>query len=119
MKQKLVGALSLLAFYYAGQYLSARFQLSVPGNVLGMFMLLLFLIAWRRVPAGLDAVTPPLLGSMVLYFMPAAVGVMILGPLLMREGMGIVFTMVVSTVVPLFVLGHGLDRWLARRGQRV
>jgi len=112
----LIGFAVLLLFYYAGQWLSAYFHLSVPGTVLGMLLLFLFLLAWRGVPKVLDAVVPRLLGHMVLYFMPAGVGVMTLGPLLAREGVGIVLTMVISTVVPMLVFAWGLQFWLHRAG---
>jgi holin-like protein len=111
----LAGFLCILVFYAAGQWLAASLHLSVPGNVLGMLLLFLFLLARRGVPRAMDAVVPRLLGNMVLYFMPAAVGVMTLGPLLRQEGTGIVLAMVISTLVPLLLIGFGLESWLGRR----
>jgi len=43
------------------------------------------------------------------------VGVMTLGPLLAKEGVGIVLTMILSTVVPMLVFAFGLELWLRRR----
>jgi holin-like protein len=110
-----IALLYLFGFYYAGEFLSHSLHLPVPGNVLGLLMLFILLIVRRGVPASLDAVVPRLLGYMVLFFMPAAVGVVALGPLLAQEGRGIVFTMVVSTLIPLALLAYGLDAWLRRR----
>lgn len=106
----------LLGFYLAGEVVSRLLHLPVPGNVLGMLFLFLFLIARRRVPAVLDENIPKLLQPMVLFFMPSAVGVMALGPLLAREGVGIVAAMVLSTLIPMLLLGYGLDAWFKRRG---
>lgn len=113
----MIASLYLLGFYFAGNYLSNALHLPVPGNVLGMLMLFLLLLARRSVPPALDALVPRLLGYMVLFFMPAAVGVLTLGPLLAQEGKGIVFTMVVSTLIPLPLFAYGLDAWLRRRSR--
>ncbi len=107
----------LLAFCLAGELLALGLGLPVPGNVLGMLLLFVFLILRRGVPASLDSFVPKLLAPLALYFMPSAVGVVTLGPLLAQEGWGIVLTMVVSTIVPLWLLGFWLDRWLCRRAR--
>lgn len=112
---RLIGFAVFLLCYWAGQYLAARFGLSVPGNVLGMVLLLMALLLMRGVPKALEVAAPPLLNRMVLFLMPAAIGLMTLGPLLRREGTMVIVIMVVSTLVPLYVLGVGLDRVLMRR----
>ena len=108
----MIALLYLLGFYYAGEYLSHSLHLPVPGNVLGMLMLFILLLVRRSVPRSLDDMVPRLLGYMVLFFMPAAVGVVDLGPLLRQEGWGIVFTMVVATIIPLLIIAYALDIWL-------
>lgn len=111
----LIAILYLLGFYLAGELLGHALHLPVPGNVLGMVLLFVFLVLRRRVPKELDSFVPKFLSPMVLYFMPSAVGVIALGPLLASEGWGIVVTMVLSTLIPMLLLAYGLDWWLAQR----
>lgn len=106
----------LLGFHLAGELLARSLGLPVPGNVLGMLLLFIFLLLRRGVPKVLDDFVPKLLSPMVLYFMPSAVGVITLGPLLAREGLGIAAVMILSTLVPLWLLAFVLDRWLQKRG---
>lgn len=109
------GLLILLLCQLAGEAVALLFDLPVPGGVIGMLILFLGLILRRGVPADLEQTSQVVLKPLTLYFVPASVGIMTMGPLLAQEGIRIGLVLVLSTVLPLLVCGYGLDRWLARK----
>lgn len=111
----LVAIIYLLGFYLAGELMGHWLNLAVPGNVLGMMLLFVFLIVRGGVPKDLDEFVPKFLRPMVLYFIPSVVGVMTLAPLLANEGWAIVVAMVLSTLIPMWGLAYLLDCWLKKR----
>jgi holin-like protein len=90
--------------------------LPVPGSVIGMLLLLLGLVLYRGVPAFIDESTGTVLKPLILYYVPASVGIMSMGALLAQEGLRILLVMVLSTLIPLVLCGYGLDWWLKKRG---
>lgn len=93
----------LLACLLAGEILSRGLGVPIPGSVIGMGLLLLWL-AWRSRPSpGLEALSRRLISYLPLMFVPAAVGIMQQGPLLMRHGLAIGLALVVSTLATLTV----------------
>ncbi len=110
------GLLILLLCQFAGEVVARAADVPVPGGVIGMLILFAALVIRRGVPADLDQVSQVVLKPLTLYFVPASVGIMTLGPLLAQEGLRIGLVMVLSTVIPLLVCGYGLDRWLQARG---
>lgn len=110
------GLLILLLCQFAGEIIARASGIPVPGGVIGMLILFAGLVIRRGVPADLDQVSQVVLKPLTLYFVPASVGIMTMGPLLAQEGIRIGVVMVLSTVIPLLVCGYGLDRWLRARG---
>lgn len=108
--------LVLLSCQFAGELIARATGLPVPGAVLGMLILFLALLLRRGVPEELERSSQALLRPLALYFVPASVGIMTMGPLLAQEGLRIGLAMVLSTLLPLLVCGYGLDRWLRQRG---
>lgn len=110
------GFLVLLLCQLAGEALARALDVPVPGGVIGMLLLFIGLLLYKGVPADVENASQGLLRHLALYFVPASVGIMTMGPLLAREGVRIGTVMVLSTLVPLLACGYLLDRWLARRG---
>lgn len=110
------GFLILLLCQLAGELVARALDVPVPGGVVGMLLLFIGLLLYRGVPADLETTSQGLLRHLSLYFVPASVGIMTMGPLLAREGVRIGVVMALSTVIPLLACGYLLDRWLARRG---
>lgn len=110
------GLLVLLLFQFAGECLARWLDVPVPGGVIGMLLLFVALLLRRRASAALEQSAQALLKPLTLYFVPASVGIMTMGPVLAQEGLRIALVMVLSTLLPMLVCGYGLDRWLARRG---
>ena len=109
------GFLLLLACQLAGEILARASGIPVPGGVIGMLILFLGLALRRGVPQELEQSSQLVLKNLTLYFVPASVGIMTMGPLLREEGLRIALVLVLATILPMLVCGYGLDRWLRRR----
>jgi holin-like protein len=91
----------LLAFQLIGEGAAYALGLPVPGPVLGMTLLLVAVALRRDLLALLKPTTGTLLTHLSLLFVPAGVGVMVHGARLAAEGVAIVVSVVVSTVLAL------------------
>ena len=104
------GMAILLVLQFAGEFLSAGLKLPIPGNVIGMVLLLGGLyLGWIRLEWVQEA-ADLLLSHLALFFVPAGVGVMVYFGLIAREWLPIVVATVVSTFVVMAVTG-----WVAAR----
>lgn len=108
------GLLMLLACQLAGEAVAKSLGIGIPGPVLGMALLAAILI-WRP---GLDRVVAPAAGALLtnlsLLFVPAAVGVVQVLPLLASEGVAIAAALLVSTTASLIVTAltfRAVVRW--------
>ncbi|MDT8441019.1 MAG: CidA/LrgA family protein [Desulfuromonadales bacterium] len=103
----------LLAFQFLGELVSTLGDLPLPGNVLGMGLLLVaLLLGWIRL-AWLEEAAELLLANLALFFVPAGVGVMVYTDLIAREWLPISVATLLSTFVVLAVTGglaQGLER---------
>ena len=122
----MVGALALLlGCQLAGEAMARAVGLPVPGPVLGMALLFGLLVLRERLrpfdpPAdrtALGVVAAGLLGNLSLLFVPAGAGVVQQGPVLLRNGPGLLVALVVSTAMTLAVTGW-VFAGVARRVRR-
>jgi putative effector of murein hydrolase LrgA (UPF0299 family) len=101
----------LLGCQLAGEFLHRIFSLWVPGPVIGMFLLALFLL---RKPSALSeplvSTTRVLLQCLGLLFVPAGVGVIGNLNLIGREWIPIIVGLVGSTFLSLFVTAYVMHR---------
>ncbi|AMV72614.1 CidA/LrgA family protein [Desulfuromonas carbonis] len=105
----------LLGLQFLGEVLARGLGLPIPGNVLGMGLLLIgLLLGWIEEGSIRDA-AELLLSHMALLFVPAGVGVMVYFDLLRREWLAIIVALVVSTFVVMAVTGW-TEAWLEKRG---
>jgi holin-like protein len=93
----------LLICQLIGEVASRAANLPVPGPVLGMVLLLLVLLAMRRVPAALERTARRLLDNLSLLFVPAGVGVIAHLDILRRQWLPIAAAIVGSTVLAMLV----------------
>lgn len=119
----MIGAIALLfACELAGSFIRHLLGLPLPGSVLGMLVLLVWLAAWPRPRLTLDAVTAWLTAHLSIMFVPAAVGVIQQGPALMRYGIALGLATAFSTVLTLIVtvlVFRATVGWLDRRQARL
>ena len=104
------GLTLLLLFQLAGELCSRLGDLPIPGNVLGMGLLLMALLAgWVKVQWLVDA-AELLLANLALFFVPAGVGVMVYTGLIVRQWLPITLATLLSTFVVMAVTGHFAQR---------
>ncbi len=65
----------VLLLLFVGEALSAALVPIVPGPIVGMGLLLLFLIVRRGVPASFAAPANGLVGLLTLFILPASIGI--------------------------------------------
>ena len=93
----------MLACQLAGEAVARGVGLGVPGPVLGMALLAAILLGRPSLQATAAPVANTLLANLSLLFVPAAVGVVQVLPLLATEGVAIAAAILVSTVASLMV----------------
>ena len=106
----------ILVCQLVGELLVTAITLPVPGPVVGMVLLFLFLVIRGRIPLALEQTSDALLGHLSLLFVPAGVGVMLHFKLLETDMLPIGIALVVSTVLTIAVTAL-LMTWFARRAK--
>ena len=109
------GVAVLLLFQLCGEMIVRGCGWPIPGNVLGMALLLIALILGAvRIEWVLEA-AELLLSNMALLFVPVGVGVMLYFDLIAREWLPILSAMVLSTFVVIAVTGLVTQRLLRNK----
>lgn len=99
------GLALLLLLQFVGEMISRGLDIPIPGNVIGMGLLLLALQTGIVKTAWIQEAAELLLSHMALFFVPAGVGVMVYFDLIRKEWLAIVVALVVSTFVVMAVTG--------------
>jgi holin-like protein len=105
----------LLCFQLAGELTVAALGLPMPGPVIGMSMLFVFLAIRRAVPEPLSAVGSNLLSHLSLLFVPAGVGIMAHFNVLEAEWPVLIVALVASTLLAIATTAGvmmALKRWM-------
>lgn len=112
----LQGLVLLFCFQLVGEGVSQLLQLPIPGNVIGMGLMLAALATGLVREESLVEAAELLLRYMALFFVPAGVGVMLYFDLIQREWLPIIVGTVVSTFVVMAVTGW-VEQWLGARNE--
>lgn len=99
------GLVLLLGFQFVGELISRLLGLPVPGNVIGMALLLVALSLRLVKEDAVREAAELLLKYMSLFFVPAGVAVMLYFDLIAKEWLPILVGMFVSTFVVMAVTG--------------
>ena len=97
------GLVQLFIFQALGELLSKFALPFIPGPVLGLVLLLVYLSLRGHLPASIDLVGSSILQHLGLLFIPASVGVVLYLPILQAHGWAIAATLVVSVVATIAV----------------
>jgi len=99
----LFGVTTLLLFQLLGEITARLFALSIPGPVIGLFYLLVFLLILaqfkRPTPENLEQSSLVLLNHLSLLFVPAGVGVMVHFQRLHEEWVPIVIALFLGVLI--------------------
>lgn len=117
MKRAVVTAIQicfLAAISQLGYLCAERWNLPVPGNLLGMLLLLAMLSAgWVRLD-WIESGASVLLAHLAFFFVPIAVGLMAFGDLLQRHGIALLATLLIATAIGIVGAGY-VTQLLGRR----
>lgn len=97
----LKGIITLLIFQFLGESISKLFELLVPGPVIGMLLLLVFLIIKKSSFESLDNAVSLHLRYLALLFVPAAMGVITQSDILSKEFLAISVSLFFGTIIAL------------------
>lgn len=120
LKTSLIATLQIMALFAFAKLmnvLAAFLHLRIPGTILGILVIFLLLhfniikLKWIE----LGAVW--LLGELLLFFIPSAVGVIDYGTLLSQSGTSIVLVVLLSTFVVMLSTGM-MTQMIAKRKER-
>lgn len=100
---------------WLGHVLQHRFQLPLPGALLGMMLLLLGLLWLPEVPQGMQKVSAFLLRNMSLWLIPPVVGVLAHLELLQKNWLALLLAGVLGTALTLIVTAWVFKTMLRRQ----
>ena len=103
----------LLVFQLIGEVTVVATELPLPGPVVGMVLLFVFLFFAGDVSDQLERVSSSLLSNLSLLFVPAGVGIMLHAKVINVHFVPIAISLVVSTFLTILVTGavmHRLNR---------
>lgn len=104
-----------MAYWFMGELIVSLLGISLPGAVAGILLLLVVSLLRKHVAAPVSAASHGLLSHLSLLYVPAGVGIMNHAKLLTEHGLGMLATLVLSTIVTLAVTALTLKALLARR----
>lgn len=107
------GLIKLLAFQVAGEAIVFLLAMPIPGAVVGMALLFLYLVIRGSEDPGLDTFTAAFLRHLSLLFVPAAVGIVAHLDRIAQEWVAILAALLVSTVAAIAATAATV-KWLKR-----
>lgn len=113
----IAGLVEILLFQGIGEVVSRFLITLIPGPVIGLVLLLVWLQLRKRVPTQLELVASTLTQHLGLLFVPAAVGVVMFWPHLKSSAIAVVTALVASVVLTIGVSAIVL-RLLSREPHR-
>ncbi len=93
----------VLGYQIVGELISRVTGLPVPGSVIGMTLMLLSFLVKDNLIEKVRPTAGVLLANLSLLFVPAGVGIMRHGQRFINEGVGIMISLVASTVIAMLV----------------
>jgi len=97
----LKGIITLLVFQFLGECFVKIFSLLIPGPVIGMIFLLIFLILRKGSFPSLDTAISTHLKYLPLIFIPTAMGIMTQFDIIAKEFWAILISLVIGTILAL------------------
>ncbi|MDK2938568.1 MAG: holin-like protein [Methanolobus sp.] len=105
----------ILAICYLGDLIHSYFHIPIPGNVLGMVLLLMLLLTGVVKLSMIEDVSNFLLKHLAFFFIPAAVGLITCFTVLEGKWTALVTISVVSTFIIAVVTGATVQLLIKRR----
>lgn len=120
MKKGLVLICQIFLFWVInelGDLIVNIFHIPVPGNIIGMLLLLIFLLTGIIQLKWVDIGASLLNRHLSFFFIPISVGLMTLGSIFMSSGIRLLFILVLSAIIG--IIGTGLTSQLLAKKREV
>ncbi|MFT5836226.1 MAG: holin-like protein [Sulfurimonas sp.] len=111
------GIVILLIFQFIGESITTLFSLIIPGPIVGMVLLLLFLLILKRSFESLDTAAVWLLRYLALLVIPAAAGIITQFDIISKEFWPIVLSLSIGTFVSLAFSMKIMDVLITKQGK--
>lgn len=95
----LQGIITLVSLQLLGEIVSHYLAIPIPGAIIGMVLLLIYLMVKGYVSTELSETSGKLFPYLPLLLIPASVGVIQYGELLEKEGIAVLAALVISLVI--------------------
>lgn len=112
------GILTLLLFQFIGECISKFFELKIPGAIIGMVLLLLFLVLKKGSFHALDSSVFWLLRYLPLFIIPAAAGIITQVETISNELFAILASLIFGTFLALAFSAKLMDSLISRKEER-
>jgi holin-like protein len=99
MKKPLVGLLILVVFHWLGEWGVRFFALNIPGQLLGMILLLIVLGLNKSLLPWLQTTSSQIIRFIALLFVPITTGAFFLGPEILAQLPQILAVLIISTLL--------------------
>ncbi|WP_198287686.1 CidA/LrgA family holin-like protein [Bacillus cereus] len=113
----LVQISALYVFYMVGNWVQEMLIIPIPGSLIGMFLLLVFLSLKVLPVKWFDLGAETLVAIMPFLLIPPTLGLMNYGAFFMSKGISLFITVVASTFLIIIVAGH-TGQYLANRKEK-
>lgn len=118
------GFLLLTGVFLIGEFFTAWFGLLLPGSLIGMVLLTIFLFSGIIKLEHVEKAADDLLSHLILLFVPAAVGIMVFVKAFAGNAIAILLNTLLSMIVVVCVTGKTADSvicWLNRskKGKKI
>lgn len=107
----------LFILFWIGEWISELFHLMIPGSVIGLVLFFLLLISGIIKEQYIQAGASFMMKHLVLFFIPATVGIMNHIDLFKGKGVFLIVITVVSTVLVMAVSGL-ISQKIHQRGEK-
>lgn len=111
----LAGMVTLFFFQFVGEAINILFSLVIPGPIIGMVLLLVFLLIRKKSFGSLDTAVVWLLRYLPLLIIPAAAGVITQLDTIAKEFWAIVLSLSIGTFVALAISMKVMDILILRQ----
>lgn len=111
--------LILIIIYHLGNLITAFFHLKIPGNVIGMMLLLTLL--WLKIIKvdQIELAAGWLLKHLGFFFIPISVGLMTLGHIVIKKGIPLLIILLASAFIGLISAGKVTQSVIKRKEVKV
>ncbi|WP_294967196.1 CidA/LrgA family protein [Sulfurimonas sp.] len=111
------GIVILFIFQFIGESITTLFSLIIPGPIVGMVLLLLFLLIIKRSFESLDSAAVWLLRYLALLVIPATAGIITQFDIISKEFWPIVLSLSIGTFVSLAFSMKIMDVLITKQGK--